>query len=1055
MNQNILAKNKSFNQIENDIDDEDHGILAKTGSFLSSLLFKVTNAINPFKSKSYVQNPYDLNSSKDPVNHLNYVDTINNNNNLFISSSFPNYHSKEQNLRNSNNSCPIYYGNNNFEENSDFMPNNLNNLKSNDEIGIENDYFSVEDLCNISPHLKKEIFKDIKKPNYIPNEELFQKAKFFVYENLVKKYRILKPKFSDKTFGESVILLAIQLTNKYNIDKHYDYLVNQKNVEYRLELNIPEIVKNYYNNKAKTLFYKDLIENSEQISEDVNYDLLNKFSDGLLNDKNKNDYSENRLICRTPKTKRNYITCLFENKFNYDYLCPNDKVKCQIYKECLLHKENELKNYARVIEVTNNMFKFICNENEKLRDAIKKKDEKIEEYTKQIVLDKIQNNEIKQKIKNYEKEIDKLKNSANNNLNDNNKNQNTFQQNSINKSKSQEQELIIKNINNNNNIFTLKKPFENNNDSISNQKTPTFNENPFNISNSSFFSKEKPSNDSNRDKNNKDSNLLLALKSESNEKNEDLIKDKYVEKENESGLKKETKLFNFIQSDDKKVNNEKEEKKEEITEFNINKNIDTNQTKSEIKFGFINKTNEEHKSNNNNIFNSDKVIFGFNNQEKKEQDKTEENKVIDKKEEKEKGKEKENDDKNSHEKESKLNKEIIDTNAITNKDEKKEENKEITKEETLNNPNNPFLSAINVKTNEAFTLNKTKEEKDKINNDISDRNSNRNTMDTSNNIIKLGESSKIENISEKNNNNFIFLTKPNKDETLKKSDNPFLSENKIESSFLKNQNENAMNISDSVNKSSNNISIDNLNNNINISALNTTNFTDKIVNNDNNNNLTNNSFLPATKYNSQDNSNNPFLSFNNNINNRVNSQNPFTTHFNSEIVNSINNNDNKQMNNASTNPFITTLTNSIMNHISNKNNSNNNISNTNNNNSSNNPFLTFNNNLNNNNNGSNNPFLQKIDEIPSSSSPVFGTNNLSNNNKQTDNSAPLFSFKMNTSEDKNKVNPFLTNYNGFNFGASNNSNNAFSLGVSIKKNDNSSFSMFDNNKSRKYMGFYN
>ena len=110
----LLAKNKNFNQIENDIDDEDHGILAKTGSFLSSLLFKVTNAINPFKSKSYVQNPYDLNSSKDPVNHLNYVDTINNNNNLFISSSFPNYHSKEQNLRNSNNSCPIYYGNNNF-----------------------------------------------------------------------------------------------------------------------------------------------------------------------------------------------------------------------------------------------------------------------------------------------------------------------------------------------------------------------------------------------------------------------------------------------------------------------------------------------------------------------------------------------------------------------------------------------------------------------------------------------------------------------------------------------------------------------------------------------------------------------------------------------------------------------------------------------------------------------------------------------------------------------------------------------------------------------------
>ena len=236
---------------------------------------------------------------------MNYVDTINNNNNLFISSSFPNYNSKDNNVRNSTNTCPIYYGNNNYGENSDFLPHNQNNLENNETFILNNDYLTVEDLCNIYPNFKKEIYKDIKKPNYIPNEELFQKAKYFVYENLVKKYKILKPKYNDKTFGESILLLAIQLTNKYNIDLHYDYLVNKKNVEYKLELNVPEIIQKYYNNKAKTLFYQDLTENSEEISKNVNYDLLNKFSNGIFNDKNKIE-SENRLICRTPKTKRNY-----------------------------------------------------------------------------------------------------------------------------------------------------------------------------------------------------------------------------------------------------------------------------------------------------------------------------------------------------------------------------------------------------------------------------------------------------------------------------------------------------------------------------------------------------------------------------------------------------------------------------------------------------------------------------------------------------------------------------------------------------------------------------
>ena len=83
-------------------------------------------------------------------------------------------------------------------------------------------------------------------------------------------------------------------------------------------------------------------------------------------------------------------------------------MKCQIYKECLIHKEKELQNYARVIEVTNNMFKFLCNENEKLRDIIKQKEEKIEEYTKEIILCRIKDSEYQKKMSNYQEEIETI-----------------------------------------------------------------------------------------------------------------------------------------------------------------------------------------------------------------------------------------------------------------------------------------------------------------------------------------------------------------------------------------------------------------------------------------------------------------------------------------------------------------------------------------------------------------------------------------------------------------------------------------------------------------------
>ena len=429
MNQEYINQNNNYSysynynyNFEDEEDNDDEGILAKTGNMLSSLFVKVKNTINPFKSNSYVNNPYDLNSTNDPCNQLKYIESINNNsnsnhnnNNLYLTSSSVQNRIKNNQQMYENNNSTVYLGDNNYENYENIYSNNINNHERNGGINQEEDsYFSVEDLCKVSPHLKNEIFKDIQRPSYIPNEQIFQESKKYVYENLVKNYKILKPKINEKNFGESVILLAIQLVNKYNIDAHYEFLVNQKKCNYKLFVNVPEIIKKYYTNKAKVLFYKDLNESSESISHDLNKELLNKFSNGLFNDeKIQNEiveYSSKKFVCRTPKTKRNYITSLFENNFNYDYLCPNDKVKCQIYKECLIYRENELRNYSKVIEVTNNMFKFICNENEKLKDEINQKNKKIETYENKIMLEKINKKDINLKIKDYENKISNLSN---------------------------------------------------------------------------------------------------------------------------------------------------------------------------------------------------------------------------------------------------------------------------------------------------------------------------------------------------------------------------------------------------------------------------------------------------------------------------------------------------------------------------------------------------------------------------------------------------------------------------------------------------------------------
>ena len=1112
MKQGIFTKSPNFQEFE---DDQEEGILSRTGTFISSLFHKVINTINPFKSEQYVQNPYDLNSTNDPINHLNYVDTINNNNNLFISSSFPN-----SNLNNNNNkqkqsinkNNQIYLGDNNYIEYPE--------LENEQDIDINNDFFTVDDLIKASPNLNKEIFKDIKRPNYIPNEELFQKSKKYVYDNLVKKYKIMKPKISNKIFGESILLLAIQLTNKYNIEKHYDSLVNNnRNVVYRLDIDVPVIIKNYYTNKAKTLFYEDLNENSDNIFDKVNKELINKFSNGLIfNEKDNNNDNNNlaisnekRFICRTPKTKRNYITSLIENKFNYDYLCPNEKIQCKIYKECLLHKENELRNYARVIEATNNMFKFICQENEKLRETIRQKEEKIEEYTKELILNKIEINEIHQKLNNYEKEVN-INNNNNINFETLQKNNNINKK--INIYPPSSSKNILDNFNKKDDAFTLKKATEsntqftfsskNNNNLISGENTAKFN-----IGNSISFL-------SNSNKNNNDQNLFLVLKSQSQGKNDSLIKND----EKDSEIKNEPK-FHFNLSDDKKeeikenenkndsdkneikekkeeniLNEEKDKKVEKNEESNFNDIFNLNKSKKKINFLFNNQKDEkeEEKNNiiNNNISNNifgikkeenknddlnKKPLFGFLNNEKKEEDKKEENKNElnnkplfgflnkakkdeDKKEEekKEEVKKEENNkvsekepEKNNKEENNVINLGAPGINEVKNK-EKTEEI--ILKKESLNNPNNPFISAVNIKTNVEFTVPVLNEGKEKNKNDSNEGYSTRNTMDNTNPFIKINDNSNIENSTSLNTTNNIFTRNNTNSQT-----NPFVSIQKssiCESPNLflfqnKTQNQNDSSID---NNTSNNIFSNIINNSENkansISTFNQNNYNNNANNNNisNNNNFTsNNPFIMTNKNYTQDNntntSNNPFINMNtNNNNNNGNnnlskSQNPFISTFNSKITNSSSNN-----NKSNNNPFISTLTNAIINTTSN-----NNVS-------KNNPFITNNNTPMNSNLNSNNPFITNNNMNSSNSQMINQNNTFSNNNSSTNNSSSLFNFKINTQEGSNRVNPFLdNNNNGFNFMSSNNS---FAMGINLKKPGGNSYSsMFDDNKSRKINGFFN
>ena len=155
MNQSHMNTNPYYFKFENDVEEE-KGILSKTASFISSIFHKVANSINPFKAQKEFQNIYDLNSSNDPCNYFNNFSGVGGGG---FSSSLEN----------------PYYGNNQSVEKLDFTKSSKNYLgnKNNDDFqdNQREDYITVHHFCNISLQLKKEIYKDIKRPNYIHNEE--------------------------------------------------------------------------------------------------------------------------------------------------------------------------------------------------------------------------------------------------------------------------------------------------------------------------------------------------------------------------------------------------------------------------------------------------------------------------------------------------------------------------------------------------------------------------------------------------------------------------------------------------------------------------------------------------------------------------------------------------------------------------------------------------------------------------------------------------------------------------------------------------------------------
>ena len=303
-------------------ESEDSSILGKTANIISSFWNKVKDTINPFNYFYYNNNPYDSEGYNDPSNYL--PDSKNNQNTNYLYQTPLSFH---DNINNQNNE--IQSNNNIIPDNSNFSTNsndsnqnktshfqeitlstekknnynkkiisNKNNNSNNENNGSDNDiYFTVEKFCEIYPNLRNEIFKKFNKPSYIPNEEFFDEAMNFIYKNIVKEYKIYKPTSFNQNLSEYIILLAIQLTNKHNIEMYYDFLVNKKNPIYITIIDVPTTLQKYYTKKAKISFQKDLQESSGNMINTINKELINKFDTNFLLPDCNNIKKEQRKIC--------------------------------------------------------------------------------------------------------------------------------------------------------------------------------------------------------------------------------------------------------------------------------------------------------------------------------------------------------------------------------------------------------------------------------------------------------------------------------------------------------------------------------------------------------------------------------------------------------------------------------------------------------------------------------------------------------------------------------------------------------------------------------------
>ena len=107
------------------------------------------------------------------------------------------------------------------------------------------------------------------------NEEVYQQAINYVLENLLEKYKILKPNINDRIFVESAILSAILLVNQYNIEKHYDFLINSNKHNYKLIVDVPELLKKYYTNQSISDINSNINDSLEYLSFDLKKEVFN------------------------------------------------------------------------------------------------------------------------------------------------------------------------------------------------------------------------------------------------------------------------------------------------------------------------------------------------------------------------------------------------------------------------------------------------------------------------------------------------------------------------------------------------------------------------------------------------------------------------------------------------------------------------------------------------------------------------------------------------------------------------------------------------------------